>query len=130
MKLGYTILYVENVEETIRFYENAFGLTRKFIAEGGQYGELDTGSTTLGFVRYDLAESNDVGFNEEEAKPKSPTFELAFVDSDVDAAFTHAIENGAEKVKDPVMKPWGQKLGYVKDNNGFLIEIASPMGGN
>ena len=45
MKLGYTILYVSDVEKTVAFYEAAFGLTRRFIHEGG-YAEMDTGETT------------------------------------------------------------------------------------
>lgn len=35
MKLGYTLLYVDNVEETVAFYESAFGLKRRFIHEAG-----------------------------------------------------------------------------------------------
>ena len=31
VKFGYTILYVEDVEKSIVFYENAFGFSRKFI---------------------------------------------------------------------------------------------------
>ncbi|MEM9983087.1 MAG: VOC family protein, partial [Bacteroidota bacterium] len=31
MKYAYTILYVEDVVETIIFYENAFAFQRKFI---------------------------------------------------------------------------------------------------
>jgi catechol 2,3-dioxygenase-like lactoylglutathione lyase family enzyme len=49
MKLGYTIVFVQNLEETLGFYERAFGLKRKFVAESGLYGELDTGGTTLSF---------------------------------------------------------------------------------
>ena len=63
MKFGYTILYVEDVEKTIEFYESAFGLNKLFIHESGDYGELDTGDTKLAFVSYELAESNDVGFS-------------------------------------------------------------------
>ena len=49
MKLGYTILYVASVADTIAFYEAAFGLTRAMITETGEYGELSTGETTLAF---------------------------------------------------------------------------------
>ena len=45
MKLKYAILYVEDVPATLDFYEQAFGLTRKMLHEGGDYGELDTGTT-------------------------------------------------------------------------------------
>ncbi|MEO1523627.1 MAG: VOC family protein, partial [Cyanobacteria bacterium J06633_2] len=49
MKLKYTILYVENVSATLNFYEQSFGLQTKMLHESGDYGELDTGETTLAF---------------------------------------------------------------------------------
>jgi len=49
MKFKYTILYVKSVSKTLKFYENAFGFKTKFLHEAGDYGELDTGETTLSF---------------------------------------------------------------------------------
>ena len=46
MKLGYTIIYVPNVAESLSFFESAFGLSRRFLHESGDYGELETGETT------------------------------------------------------------------------------------
>jgi Glyoxalase/Bleomycin resistance protein/Dioxygenase superfamily. len=31
IKFAYTILYVQDVERTVSFYENSFGFTRKFV---------------------------------------------------------------------------------------------------
>ena len=47
MKYAYTILYVENVMETIEFYEKAFEFRRKFMTPENDYGELITGETTI-----------------------------------------------------------------------------------
>ncbi len=47
MKLGCTIVYVPEVSASLAFFENAFGLKRKFLHESGTYGEMDTGETTL-----------------------------------------------------------------------------------
>ncbi|MGB2693109.1 MAG: VOC family protein, partial [Thermodesulfobacteriota bacterium] len=55
MKLGYTILYVNNVEKTIEFYKKTFGLKKLFLHESGDYGELDTGDTKLAFASHSLA---------------------------------------------------------------------------
>ena len=41
MKLGYTIVYVPDVSASLAFFENAFGMKRKFLHESGTYGELD-----------------------------------------------------------------------------------------
>lgn len=45
----------------------------------------------------------------------------------VEEAFKKAVANGAFELKTPVQKPWGQLVGYVKDCNGFLVEICSPL---
>jgi lactoylglutathione lyase len=53
--------------------------------------------------------------------------EIGFVDEDVHAAFTNAVNAGATSVVEPKVKPWGQTVAYVRDIDGILIEIASPM---
>jgi len=50
MKLGYAILYVDSVAETIAFYERAFGLIRGMVTDTNEYGELQTGDTKLAFA--------------------------------------------------------------------------------
>lgn len=128
MKLGYTILYVSNVGETLNFYQNAFGLEIKFFPESGDYGELKTGETTLSFVSYELAESNNVGFFKNKAARPCNEMEIGLVTNDVEGAFKKAVSAGAIEVMKPALKPWGQVISYVRDINGFLVEICSPVG--
>ena len=126
MKFGYTILYVKDVEKTILFYESAFGLKKKFIHESG-YGELETGNTKLAFANLALATSNGVKFHSLPLEGDAPAFEIALVTENVESAFQKAVSAGAIEVKKPTKKPWGQLVGYVRDLNGFLVEICSPM---
>jgi uncharacterized glyoxalase superfamily protein PhnB len=58
MKYAYTILYVEDVEKTIQFYENAFGFQKKFITPEADYGELISSETTIAFASNTLGNSN------------------------------------------------------------------------
>ena len=58
MRFGYTIVYVPNVDESLRFFTAAFGLARKFLHESATYGELDTGETTLAFASHELGAMN------------------------------------------------------------------------
>ncbi|WP_182868915.1 VOC family protein [Stieleria mannarensis] len=131
MQFGYTLLYVADVEQTLTFYEAAFGLARKFVHTDGDqaYGELDTGAVTLGFVSHALAKSH--GFDYAETRPDGPAaaVEIAFTTDDVQMGYDRAVSNGAVAVSPPKTKPWGQTVSYVRDNNGFLVEICSPMGG-
>lgn len=129
MKFGYTILYVEDVEKTLLFYENAFGMVRHFLHESKQYGELDTGETKLAFASGDLARSHGVDFVDNDAsKHKAPGFEIAFVSDDIKQSYDRALRHGARSVKGPAMKPWGQEVAYVRDLNGILVELCTPMG--
>ncbi len=125
MQLAYTILYVENVEQTLEFYEKAFSLKRKMLHESGDYGELDTGNTTLSFASLELMQQ--IGKNPSSPKKGSPAFEIAFTTNDVTASINTALEAGAELVQEAEEMPWGQTTAYVNDQNGFLVEICTPM---
>lgn len=129
MKLGYTILYVDDVPATLAAWEVAFGLTRRFLHESGGYAELETGSTTLSFAGREFGRGH---FTDPETRATfdgpPALFEIGLITGDVPAAFARAVEHGMRSVVEPVEKPWGQTVGWVKDVNGILVEIASPMG--
>ena len=128
MKYAYTILYVENVEDTVEFYERAFGFTRKFITPENDYGELASGDTTLAFASVGLGETNlSSGFAASSKSQRPFGVELVFITDHMEADFSKALAAGATEYEKIVEKPWGQQVGYVRDNNGFLIEIATPM---
>lgn len=126
---AYTILYVESVEDSMQFYQAAFGFLEKFLTPEKDYGELISGDTTIAFARHDLASSN---FKEKYQKVNSEELfgiELGFTTTSIETDFKQALTAGATLVEAVVEKPWGQKVGYVKDMNGFLIEICTPMKG-
>lgn len=129
ISFAYTIVYVNDVEKTISFYETAFGFTRKFIAPGNEYGELDTGATTLSFAAVSLAKKNlPDGFIQTTSSGKPFGIEIAFATKNVEAAYNNAINAGATAVSPAQTKPWGQTVAYVRDMDGVLIEICTPMG--
>ena len=128
MKLGYTILYVESVANTMAFYEKAFGFERGMVTETQEYGELKTGDTKLAFAANSFVKKlTNVPFEAADPTKAAPPLELGFVTEDVEKTFEQAVSAGAILVKHPERKPWGQLVGYVRDNNGYLIEICSPI---
>lgn len=128
IKFAYTILYVTDVEKTIRFYETAFNFTRRFISPDNQYGELISGETTLSFASASLAKSNiPGGFIESKLSNKPFAQEIGFTCADVADTVNKAVKAGAILVENPVTKPWGQTVAYIRDPEGFLIEICTPM---
>jgi lactoylglutathione lyase len=128
VKFGYTILYVENVEESIIFYENVFGFSRKFITPENDYGELITGETTLSFASKKLASENlKDGFVESNLDNKPFAIEIGFITDDVPELVQKGTSFGAVLVKEPTQKPWGQVVAYIRDLDGFLVEICTEM---
>lgn len=129
VKLGYTILYVNDVEKSIEFYEKSFGFERTFIVPEKSYGELFTGETTLSFASKVLAHSNlKDGFLESSILQKPFGIELGLVTDDVEGTVKNALQHGATLVEEPMQKPWGQTVAYIRDIDGFLLEICTPMG--
>lgn len=125
MKLGYTILYVDDVRKSLAFYAAAFGLETRFLHPSGDFGELETGSTALAFSSRELIRS--LGKNPQPARPEAPCFEIALTTDDVEAALARAVAAGATLKQPAERMPWGQTVAYVADIDGFLVELCTPM---
>jgi catechol 2,3-dioxygenase-like lactoylglutathione lyase family enzyme len=128
MKLGYTIIYVPNVTESLRFFTEAFGLEQRFIHGSGTYGELNTGETTLAFAAHELGDTNFPGGHvHAHTSPRPLGMEVALVTQDVPLAHRKAVQCGAIELSPPVQKPWGQTVSYVRAPDGTLIELCTPV---
>lgn len=128
MQFGYTIVYVRDVNASLSFFEQAFGLQRGFVSEGGEFGTLATGATALSFCRHDVARDSvghDYVAAEESARPLG--MEVGLVTPDVPAACDRAVAAGATLLNPPQTKPWGQTVAYVRCPDGTLVELCTPM---
>ena len=125
MIFRYAIVYVADVAGTLAFYERAFGLSRSFLNESGDYGELGTGETRLAFSSHALMAQlgKDVA-----TTPGKPAFEIAFETEDVAKALERALAAGATPVQGVETMPWGQTTAYVKAPEGTLVEICTKVG--
>lgn len=127
MKLGYTIIYVADVPKTVVFYETAFSLKRRFIHESDLYAEMETGDTVLAFAGNEAAQLNGLSIVPNDPTSPAAGWEICLVTDNVASAFKHAVAEGCTPVSSPIEKPWGQTVSYVRDLNGCLVEIASPI---
>ena len=109
-------------------HEKAFGLKQRFIHESGSYAEMETGTTALAFVDEKFAQASH-SFRPNSPSTESPGIEICLVTDHVEQQFNRAVQAGAIPIVKPAQKPWGQLVSYVKDNNGCLVEICSPIGG-
>lgn len=56
-----------------------------------------------------------------------PNVEIALAAEDVDAAYTGALEAGCSSLAPPADKPQSQRVAYVRDPFGTLVELATPL---
>lgn len=128
MLLGWVIVYVDDPPAAREFYMRAFGLQGGFVAPTTTYAELDTGATKLAFAAYTLGEANFPGGVRAAAFEGQPAnMEIALVADDVDGAYIRALEAGCSSLSEPSDKPHGQRVAYVRDPYGTLVELATPL---
>jgi lactoylglutathione lyase len=67
------------------------------------------------------------GYVAADSSPQPLGIEIALVTDLVDEAHKHAVACGAVSLKEPILKPWGQVVSYVRCPDGTLVELCSPM---
>ena len=123
--LDYVILIVEDLDRALHFYTDVLGL--RLGHRSGDYAQLDTGTTRLGFYTRRAMEKT-LGFSLQPPTQTAPGFEIGFKVPDVDAAFAELVAHGATPATPPTTRPWGQRTAYVRDPDGHLIELAQDLG--
>jgi predicted enzyme related to lactoylglutathione lyase len=125
--LGWVIVYVDDPARSIAFYEKTFGLTKDFVSPGNEYGQFDTGATKLAFASYGLGEKNFPGGVRRGDDRQPANVEITLVSEDVDAVYENALAAGCESLAEPQDKPHGQRVAFVRDPDGTLVELGTPM---
>jgi lactoylglutathione lyase len=125
--LGWVIVYVDDPTAASAFYEQTFGLAPEFADPTGSYAQMDTGTTKLAFASYALGEENFPGGVRRPDGNQPPNTELTLVCAHVDALYAAALEAGCTALAEPADKPHGQRVGWVRDPFGTLLELATPM---
>ena len=98
------------------------------LAPDDSYGEVASGETILSFAQKSLAKSNlRGGFIESDLSKQPFGIEIGFTTDDVAETIRQVVAAGAILIEEPKTKPWGQEVAYVRDLDGFLIEICSEM---
>jgi uncharacterized glyoxalase superfamily protein PhnB len=128
IKFKYVILYVEDVVKSMNFYHQTFDMPIKFITPEKDYGELLTGETSLSFASISLASSNiKQGFLFSKSEEKPFGIELGFTTDNVEKLVEKAVKNGAVLYEGIAVKPWEQKVAYIKDPDHYLVEICTEI---
>jgi lactoylglutathione lyase len=121
-----TIVYVDDVAGSLKFFEDVLGSKCAYKDEEVRYAQLAGDGTNLAFVDTKMMK-DAMGAGWKADKPDG--FELTFVTDDVDGLLAKAIAAGAILVKEPMEAFWSKRVAYVKSPQGILIELCLPLGG-
>ena len=122
--LDYIVLVVSDLDRALQFYTNILGL--RLGHRSGDYAQFDTGSTRLALYSRAAMEKT-LGMDLEPPSGDAPAFEIGFKVADVDAAFEELVRLGAGPVAPPTTRAWGQRTAYVRDPDGYLVELAQDL---
>ncbi len=121
------VIFVTDVELTARFYETAFGFSRRRSGEG--FTVLDVGGVRFSLQSRALATRHGgETVSKMSLDRTAPPFELAFDVTEVDATFARAVAAGAEPLEDPHDTEWGDRIAHLRDPNGVLIGLSRIRG--
>ena len=129
MDFTHITIYVKDIQQSLAFYKEAFGLETRFVHESGQYAELETGAVRIGLASENIAEMTLNGQYRPNSLADLPGgFVISLTAEDVPAAFAQATAAGATAVVEPFTQPWGQEIAYVRDIDGVLVELEKWVG--
>jgi len=126
VQLDYTVVIVEDLDRALAFYTGVLGITLSH--RSGGFAQLITGPTRLAlYTREAMAATLDREIAPHD--PERPGFEIGFMVANVDEAYAEVVAAGAEAVKAPTDRFWGQRTAYVRDPDGHLIEFVQILEG-
>jgi lactoylglutathione lyase len=121
-QVGYLILFVADLERSIRFYRDVIGLPFKLQGDG--YVEFATRGARFGL--YDRNRLKELTGQGPDA-PDKPGGEVVFLVEDVDAEAERLRGVGAAILKGPVDRAWGHRTLHLEDPDGFVVELAQEI---
>lgn len=123
MKLKNVLIVVKDIDRSIEFYRDLFGLEIVLNNDGNVI-------LTEGLVLQEI--SLWEGFTERKVIPKNNAAELYFEERDIEA-FAEKLKHYKEPIEyvNPLMThSWGQRVIRFYDPDGNLIEVGTPANSN
>jgi lactoylglutathione lyase len=121
-RVGYVIVFVEDLERSLAFYRDVIGLP--FRLQGDGYVEFATEGSRFGL--YDRDRLDELT-GQDSAAPARPGGEVVFLVADVDAEAERLRAAGATILAGPVDRVWGHRTLHVEDPDGFVVELAEEI---
>jgi lactoylglutathione lyase len=119
-RLGYAILFVSDIEASVRFYRDVLGMPLRFANE--TYAEFATeGAKFALYARDALPEL--IGVHAPAGPAPWPQGEVAFFVEDPDGDHERLRRAGVTILAPPTDRPWGERTLHIADPDGNVVEL-------
>jgi len=124
-RLAYSVLFVADLERSIRFYRDTIGLPLRFARD--TYAEFATEGAKFGlYARPHLPEL--IGRSAPTESVPWPQGEVAFFVDDPDAEHER-LRRGGRGGAGPADRPWRERTLHLADPDGNVVELTRPRKG-
>jgi catechol 2,3-dioxygenase-like lactoylglutathione lyase family enzyme len=123
--VGYVVLFVDNLDPLVEFYEKKVGFPVRLRAEG--YAEFAVEGAKFALLA--RSRMTEILGKEHTASPSPNAHQSAvtMLVDDVDRTFRELSSRGVPFLGSPADRPWGQRSVFFRDPEGHLIEIATNL---
>ena len=119
-RLGYAILFVSDIEGSVRFYRDVLGVPFSFA--NATYAEFATeGAKFALYARNALPAL--IGVQAPSGAAPWPQGEVAFFVEDPDGDHERLRRAGVTILAPPTDRPWGERTLHIADPDGNVVEL-------
>ncbi|NKB99864.1 MAG: glyoxalase [Pseudomonadales bacterium] len=115
MKIGYVNVFVSDIEQSKRFFEDSIGLTCQVADASHGYASFNAGPISFGAAQTDDADK--IG----------RLTGIGFIVDDIDQTYNELLAKGVEFEMPPTAQPWGGVLALFKDPDGNVFYLDPGM---
>jgi predicted enzyme related to lactoylglutathione lyase len=126
MKLQYSHITVNDVDESVAFYRDGLGLEVRNDVSSGPFRWVTLGGddgTEVVLSQPHAGRSEADGDALQQLLTKGVLPVIVFSSPDLDAAFEQARATGAEVLQEPIEQPWGPRDCAFRDPSGNIVRI-------
>jgi catechol 2,3-dioxygenase-like lactoylglutathione lyase family enzyme len=126
MKLQFSHITVNDVDESVAFYRDGLGLEVRNDVSSGPFRWVTLGGddgTEVVLSQPHAGRSEADGDVLQELLTKGVLPVIVFSSDDLDAAFEQARATGAEVLQEPIEQPWGPRDCAFRDPSGNIVRI-------
>jgi lactoylglutathione lyase len=121
MKLNYAIVFVSDMDRSVKYYRDLFGLPLKF--ETPEWTEFSTGEATLALHKGGSARRSEGESDAIASGQCRPGLQVG----DLDELHSRLIGNGVTCVQPP-MNSFGARIAQYLDPDGLIVSVGESKG--